>query len=416
MLAWKNVYRCFSPHRCSHLTCSLSFLLLGLTFLSISPRVTEAARNITIDDIHPGLKFVGDEWKRIDAEDPTKPLTVGPRWMCAWVEPGFTGHYNLSYQLTFEFYGTALYLYYPLWTFGASSGKISVDGSDPVIISLRDTALPQESVPAPEGPPPSTMSRIRYSLVGLKQEKHTLLITPDERAAFVAFDALMYTDDEADPAGTSDWSTTMASQTSMTTSTLTSSSTNVSPTAPPSQNRNTATIAAVAVAAVVAVMAIALAVFLFKRCRRRIERYRYPLPGVDFKPTSHTSDADVQPTFISTPRHDTSYQGLSVVSPYSSPMPSPSLFATTTHHQQPSSEVLLPSESSRMDGRLGTLRVTNDTNPIADARDGSAPPAYETLEQTPPPIHEKPKPVTLRYPGDEGPSSTLADTLLFPTS
>lgn len=40
----------------------------------------------------------------------------------------------------------------------------------------------------------------------------------------------------------------------------------------------------------------------------------------------------------------------------------------------------------------------------------SAPPAYETLPQTPPAPHLK-KPVTLRYPGSEGSSSTPAASL-----
>lgn len=74
-----------------------------------------------------------------------------------------------------------------------SSGNISVDGSEPIILSLRD--LSRAQLPplgdVAEGEPPTSLSRIRYALEGLQPGTHKLVVSPDDDARFVAFDALM---------------------------------------------------------------------------------------------------------------------------------------------------------------------------------------------------------------------------------
>lgn len=52
-------------------------------------------------------------------------------------------------------------------------------------------------------------------------------------------------------------------------------------------------------------------------------------------------------------------------------------------------------------GKANDLRVTNDTTTVSSFEDMSPPPAYSTLEHTPPAIPEK-SAVILRYPGSEG--------------
>ncbi|KAJ3536774.1 hypothetical protein NMY22_g5888 [Coprinellus aureogranulatus] len=381
MAASTHVCR-FSLRRRFPLASPLSFILLVLIFLSTYPRATDAARNITVSSFDPPLydRFEGAQWKRIVSGE--ERLTIGQSWMSAYVAPGSPmSDYLYSYYMDFEFPGTALYLYYPLWDVRVTSGNISVDGSEPVIISLRDPGEPDPHVTPWEGYPPSKQSEIRYSIQGLKYGNHTLRITADRNAAFIAFDTLMYTDDEAPSDGVPDWHTSFPGEATTPTTTPTSTP---SSTAPPGQNRNTPTIAASVAAAVVGLVAIAVAVFCFKRCRRRKERYRYPLPGVTSDP--ETSQENIQATFPESFRNHASFQGLTVASPYPSPIPSPPLFTTTTHHRQPSSEALLPSESGRIVGGRGTLRVANDTSPTTDAHDGSAPPAYETLAQALPQI------------------------------
>lgn len=86
------------------LVSSTRTLLLDIALLFVSLQPSHAARNVTVDDVDPSIKYIGDEWKRIEGERSSSAPTFGGSWMSAWPQSTFIGR-NSSYELNFEFSG-----------------------------------------------------------------------------------------------------------------------------------------------------------------------------------------------------------------------------------------------------------------------------------------------------------------------
>lgn len=189
---------------------------------------------------------------------------------------------------------------------------------------------------------------------------------------------------------------------------------------PPAHTSNkTVVIAASACVAVAALLAVAFIIFCWKRRQSRGKRSLDDSNRVDLEPKTNTYEA--QGTFSQSSYHDGSYLGSGIPSPFPSPSPSP---LAASHNIQPSAETLLLLQSETDSSRQGYPASTaqgkrNDQgafhvrNGMSEVDHTSAPPAYEMLPQTPPPILEKP--ITLRYPGFEDSSSAMPEALAVPS-
>lgn len=81
--------------------------------------------------------------------------------------------------------GTAIYFYSPLWPFHVTTA-LSLDGQPPETVDLRDHSVPPD-VDAPE----TVQSQVVWSLVGLDNTEHTLVIFVGAGEDIAIVDALM---------------------------------------------------------------------------------------------------------------------------------------------------------------------------------------------------------------------------------
>lgn len=94
---------------------------------------------------------------------------------------------DTSATATFTFTGIAIYFYSPLWPFHVTTA-LSLDGESPQTIDLRDHSVP----PVDDGLE-TVASQVVWSLVGLENTEHTLVISVGTGEDIAIVDALMYT-------------------------------------------------------------------------------------------------------------------------------------------------------------------------------------------------------------------------------
>lgn len=81
--------------------------------------------------------------------------------------------------------GIAIYFYSPLWPFRVSTA-LSLDGEPAQTIDLRDYSVPRVN----DGPE-TVQSQVVWSLVGLENTEHTLVISVGAGEDIAIVDALM---------------------------------------------------------------------------------------------------------------------------------------------------------------------------------------------------------------------------------
>ncbi|KAH9483670.1 hypothetical protein JR316_0003140 [Psilocybe cubensis] len=190
----------------------LQLTLKLVLFLLISCSVlVGASHNVTVDDDDTSQIIYDppDSWR----ETPFDPLNAGGRHRVT-SDPDATA--------TFTFTGTAIYFYAPLWPFEVTTA-VSLDGNPPVTINLMDPATISPEEDAPE----TVQSQVVWSVDGLDNVEHTLVVSVALGDDHAVVDTLVYTvldDDDPTPTTTTDDSS--ASSTALTS--LSSSSTSSS--------------------------------------------------------------------------------------------------------------------------------------------------------------------------------------------
>ncbi|KAF6751033.1 hypothetical protein DFP72DRAFT_817123 [Ephemerocybe angulata] len=119
-------------HSLSPLFTVIAFFL----FLSSLYGQSNAARNVTVDDSDAAIEYEGI-W---DPEPASDPASQGGSHKVA---------NDPSAKAMFKFNGTAVYVWFPKWSYGVSA-LLSLDGSDPELVNLEDdTKDPSDSAVDP---------------------------------------------------------------------------------------------------------------------------------------------------------------------------------------------------------------------------------------------------------------------------
>ncbi|KDR84476.1 hypothetical protein GALMADRAFT_206081 [Galerina marginata CBS 339.88] len=158
-----------------------------------------AAHNLTVDDTDT-VSIVydpPDSWR----ESAPNPLSQ---------DGSHAVTSDVDATATFEFIGTAIYFYAPLFPFGLTT-SLSLDGAPPISIPLFDPSQPTDPPPGPgigsgagggvipTTSPETVQSNIVWSMTNLDYVQHTLIISPGAQGRAI-LDALVYTvPDPSDP-------------------------------------------------------------------------------------------------------------------------------------------------------------------------------------------------------------------------
>ncbi|KIM38681.1 hypothetical protein M413DRAFT_447638 [Hebeloma cylindrosporum] len=135
----------------------------------------QALRNVTIDDNDDSITYSpSSSWNETDFDE----LNIGGRHMVTS---------DTSATATFTFTGIAIYFYSPLWPFRVSTA-LSLDGEPAQTVDLTDY-----TVPTVDDGPETVQSQVVWSLVGLENTEHTLVISVGAGEDIAIVDALMYT-------------------------------------------------------------------------------------------------------------------------------------------------------------------------------------------------------------------------------
>ncbi|KDR84488.1 hypothetical protein GALMADRAFT_133773 [Galerina marginata CBS 339.88] len=238
------------------------FLVIALSDLSVRRNGVWAERNVTVDDQDPSIVYSpAGAW----ALSANNSLDFGFAHMLTQ---------NATATAVFQFTGTAIYFFSPLWPYTVNTA-ISLDGGPSTLVDLVDHSH-NDTGQGPE----TVQSRVVWNATDLNFTQHVLNISVGVGQPFAVVDGLIYTDPNATtttamplPSASSASPTTSSSASSSSTERVVASST-TNPTSSLSTSSSSKHIIPVALGTILGILGVFLLMigmwFFFRRRRRPV--------------------------------------------------------------------------------------------------------------------------------------------------